>query len=424
MRAFVNDDKGYLDWLVAHQDGFVVNAFARPTADYLMLHRADCHTINGKPARGDSWTRRGYAKICASSIQELTDWARQETGGALQPCGTCHPIRGDQELAFTGSGGDHQPMQTVRRPIVQFAISIPQFVNDGAFDPDTFRGYMQRAEALGFVSAWTQEQLFGRKPALDPLTAMTYAAACTERIRLGCAVFVLPLHSPVHLAKSLSSLDQVSRGRIEVGIGSGGRHRDFAAFGIGSENVGDRFTEAIQVMQACWTGGPISHGGEIWQIDRADMEPKPFQKPYPPLWFGAHKPVALRRAVQFGDGFFGAGSSTTAQFAREVIALREILAQADRDPASFPIAKRVYIGVDDDGERVRQRVATALEELYGAHGRANGIAAVAVAGTPDECVQGLQEVAAAGAETIMLNPLFDDLAQMERLTAEVIPALA
>ena len=307
---------------------------------------------------------------------------------------------------------------------MQFAISIPQFVSDGAFDPDAFRGYMQRAEELGFVSAWTQEQLFGRKSAIDPLTAMTYAAACTERIRLGCAVFVLPLHSPVHLAKSISSLDQVSRGRIEVGVGSGGRHRDFAAFGVAAAHIGDRTTEAIQIMRACWTGSPITHSGENWQIDRAEMEPKPFQKPYPPLWFGAHKRVALRRAVQFGDGFFGAGSSTTAQFAQEVVVLREILAQQDRDPATFPVAKRVYIGVDDDGERVRQRVATALEDLYGTHGRANGIAAVAVAGTPEACVQGLREVADAGAGTIMLNLLFDDLAQMERLTTEVIPELA
>lgn len=307
---------------------------------------------------------------------------------------------------------------------MQFAISIPQFVSDGAFDPDGFGTYMHRAETLGFVSAWTQEQLFGSKPSIDPLTAMTYAAACTERIRLGCAVFVLPLHSPVHLAKSLSSLDQVSRGRVDVGVGSGGRQRDFAAFGIMADNVGDRFTEAIRVMRACWTGASITHGGDIWQIDRAEMEPKPFQKPYPPLWFGAHKPVSLRRAVQYGDGFFGAGSSTTAQFAREVVALREILDQAGRDPASFPIAKRVYIGVDDNAERVRQRVATALEELYGPHGRVRGIAAVAVAGMPEECVQGLREVAAAGAGTIMLNPLFDDLAQMERLASEVMPHVA
>src|SRR5258708_37352018 len=100
---------------------------------------------------------------------------------------------------------------------MRFAISIPQFFADGAFDPSGFRAFMARAEALGFDSAWTQEQVLGSMPHLSPIETMTYAAACTERLRLGCVVFVTPLHSPVHLAKSLSKLDQISRGRPEVG---------------------------------------------------------------------------------------------------------------------------------------------------------------------------------------------------------------
>src|SRR5262249_43473963 len=107
---------------------------------------------------------------------------------------------------------------------LRFAIAIPQFVADGAFDPAGFRAYLARGERLGFESAWTQEQVVGHAmPLLNPIPAMTYAAACTERLRLGCAVFVTPLHSPVHLAKSLSTLDQLSRGRLEVGVGTGGR---------------------------------------------------------------------------------------------------------------------------------------------------------------------------------------------------------
>ena len=105
---------------------------------------------------------------------------------------------------------------------MRFAISIPQFVSDGEFDPARFRAYMARAEALGFESAWTLEQTLGTMPFMSPLQTMSYAAACTERIRLGCVVFVTPLHSPVHLAKDLSSLDQLSRGRIEIGVGTGG----------------------------------------------------------------------------------------------------------------------------------------------------------------------------------------------------------
>ena len=97
---------------------------------------------------------------------------------------------------------------------MRFAIAIPQFHRDGAFDPAAFRAHLARTEALGFESAWTQEQVLGTKPFLGPMEVMAYAAACTERLRLGCAVFVTPLHSPLHLAKSLSTLDQLSRGRL------------------------------------------------------------------------------------------------------------------------------------------------------------------------------------------------------------------
>ena len=136
---------------------------------------------------------------------------------------------------------------------MRFAISIPQFVSDGEFDPADFRAYMARAEALGFESAWTLEQPLGMMPFLSPLQTMSYAAACTERIRLGCVVFVTPLHSPVHLAKDLSTLDQLSRGRIDVGVGTGGRHRMFSAFQVDSTSLVARFNEGLRLMKALWT---------------------------------------------------------------------------------------------------------------------------------------------------------------------------
>ena len=102
---------------------------------------------------------------------------------------------------------------------MKFAIAIPQFYADGEFDPASFREYLARAEELGFESAWTQESTLAVGPQLSPIEAMTYAAACTERIRLGCVVFVSTLHGPVHLAKSLSSLDQLSRGRRRTAAG-------------------------------------------------------------------------------------------------------------------------------------------------------------------------------------------------------------
>ena len=304
---------------------------------------------------------------------------------------------------------------------MRFAIAIPQFYADGEFDPAAFRAYLTRAEELGFDSAWAQEQLLGSWNQFAPIEAMTYAAACTQRLRLGCAVFVSTLYSPVHLAKSLSTLDQLSRGRIEIGVGTGGKGRPFAAFGVDPGRYITRFTEGIALMKALWTQSLVTFDGEFWQLQDAPMEPKPFQKPYPPLWFGAAGEPALRRAVRLGDGFFGAGSSPTARFAEQVAVVRAALAEAGRPTESFPIAKRVYVAIDDNAGRARNRMNTALTELYG-H-RVEAIEAAAVAGTAADCARELHQVAEAGAELILCTALFDQAEQMEQLAAAVIPKL-
>ncbi len=305
---------------------------------------------------------------------------------------------------------------------MRFAIAIPQFYADGEFDPAAFRAYFGRAEELGYDSAWAQEQVLGSAPQLGPVEAMTYAAACTQRLRLGCVVFVSTLHSPVQLAKSLSTLDQLTEGRLDIGIGTGGKHRPFAAFGVGPERYVARFTEGLALMKALWTEPRVTFDGEFWQLDGAAMEPKPVQKPHPPVWFGANGPAALRRATRLGDGFFGAGSAPTARFAEQVQIVRQALADAGLRAADFPIAKRVYIAVDDDGRRARDRVNAALERLYGV--RSTDIEAAAIAGTAADCAGELARVAAAGAELILFTPLFDQAQQAERIAADVIPRLA
>jgi probable F420-dependent oxidoreductase len=305
---------------------------------------------------------------------------------------------------------------------MRFAIAIPQFYSDGEFDPAGFRAYLTRAEELGFDSAWTQEQTLGSWNQFAPIEAMTYAAACTQRLRLGCVVFVSTLYSPVHLAKSLSTLDQLSRGRIEIGVGTGGRGRPFAAFGVDPARYVARFSEGVALMKALWTEPRVTFDGEFWQLKDAAMEPKPFAKPYPRLWFGAAGEPALRRAVRLGDGFFGAGASPTAAFAEQVTVVRAALAEAGRPAGSFPIAKRVYIAIDNDAGRARARMNTALTDLYG-H-RVETIEAAAVAGTAADCVRELRLVADAGAELILCTALFDQAEQMEQLAAAVIPQLA
>jgi probable F420-dependent oxidoreductase len=302
---------------------------------------------------------------------------------------------------------------------MKFALAIPQFYADGEFDPAAFLAYFARAEELGFDSAWTQESMLGAGPQLGPIEAMTYAAACTQRMRLGCVVFVSTLHSPVHLAKSVSTLDQLSQGRLEIGVGTGGKNRPFAAFGVDPARYLSRFTEGIALMKALWTEPLVTFDGEFWQLKDMAMEPKPFQKPFPPLWFGGASEPALRRAVRLGHGFFGAGSSSTAKFAEQVQIVRAALAETSRPAEDFPIAKRVYIAIDEDAGRARTRANAALEGIYG-H-RVPAIEAAAIAGTAAGCVREVNQVAAAGAELILFTALFDQREQMEQLAADVIP---
>jgi alkanesulfonate monooxygenase SsuD/methylene tetrahydromethanopterin reductase-like flavin-dependent oxidoreductase (luciferase family) len=302
---------------------------------------------------------------------------------------------------------------------MRFAVTLPQHVPDGSFQPNELRDYLGRAEELGFEGAWITEQVVGLIPHPNPAEMIAFAAALNDALRFGCAVHVTPLHHPIHLAKSISTLDQLTRGRLEVGVGIGGRARLWPAFGIDDDVLVTRFLEGLQVMKALWTEPRATVPGRFWPLEQIPMEPKPFQKPHPPVWFGASHPAALRRAVEHGNGFFGAGSSTTAAFTEQVRIVHAALHETGRSQESFRIAKRVYVAVDDDPDRARQRMAAELAAFYGPF--AANLGPVAVTGTPAECIAGVQAVADAGAELILLNALFDLPEQMERLAADVIP---
>jgi alkanesulfonate monooxygenase SsuD/methylene tetrahydromethanopterin reductase-like flavin-dependent oxidoreductase (luciferase family) len=231
-------------------------------------------------------------------------------------------------------------------------------------------------------------------------------------------VFLTVLRSPVPFAKSLATLDQLSGGRLIIGVGLGRPDRA-EAFGFDPATRVARFTEGVRLMKTLLTDRKVSFKGRFWQLDDATFEPKPVQKPHPPIWFGGSHPNALRRAVRLGDGFIGAGSVSTAQFADQVRILRELLAAEGRDPATFPLSKRVYIHVDDDARRAETHVMDWFAAYYGP-----GRQPPAVWGPPDECVARLREVADAGAELIVLTPLFDYANQLERLASSVVPHLS
>ncbi len=306
--------------------------------------------------------------------------------------------------------------------MTSFGIAIPQTVEDGRFDGPGAQAFLRRAEELGFESGWTQEQVLGDFPDLAPMETLAYAAACTTRLRLGCAVLVSSLHSPLHLALSIASVDQLSGGRLEVGIGTGGGYRPFEAFGVDRTSYVARFNEGLALMRRMWTEERVDFDGRFWQLTDAAMEPKPVQPGGPPIWFGGAHPAAVRRAVAHADGFFGAGSQTTAAFAAQVEVARRALDAAGRDPATFRIAKRVYLTVDDDADRARRRMGDGLRRVYSNFGLGD-LTPVSVTGPVEAVVAGLQEVIDAGADLVMVNTLFDDTEQMERIAAEVLPRL-
>ena len=299
-------------------------------------------------------------------------------------------------------------------------VAIPQTFPDGRIEPRRIQSFVQRAEALGFHSAWVVEHTFGAMPALAPIELLTYAAAMTERLQLGAAVLLTALRTPVQTAKSLATLDQLSGGRLIVGVGLGGNPKVYPAFGLTAERRAARFAEGLRVMKRLWTEPQVTLDGEFYQLENASVQPRPLQTPHPPLWFGGHHELALRRAVELGDGFIGAGSASTATFAEQMKVLRSILAERGRDPASFPIGKRVYLAIDRDRARAGKRLA----EWFGAfYGRPALAEEVSVWGDVDTCVEGLRAVAAAGSGFLMLNPVFDEAEQLERIAADLAPRL-
>ncbi|OMC43496.1 LLM class flavin-dependent oxidoreductase [Mycobacterium sp. IS-1264] len=307
---------------------------------------------------------------------------------------------------------------------MRFSIAIPQFDFDG-FDDAGLRVFLSRAEELGFEGGWVLEQIVGDAPLLAPLELLAYCAACTQRLRLGVAVLVSSLHDPLQLASAVTAVDRLSHGRLDVGVAPGGGFRRFAAFGVEKSTYISYFTEGLDLMKAAWSDEPrVSFHGRFRDVDDLPIQPKPVQRPHPPIWFGGLAPKALARAVRHGDSFLGAGSSTTEAFAEAVGIVRRELDEQHKDPAHFTIGKRVYLMIDDDAARARERVLAGLRRIYG---EMSGIDAVPVSGTPDDVARGLREVIDAGAEMLLLNPVAADVAengaQMERLAAEVIPQL-
>lgn len=229
-------------------------------------------------------------------------------------------------------------------------VGVPLF----GVRPEHMTSVAQRAEALGFESVWVPEhlvfptQIVSRypyakdgvppinpaTPLLDPLIVLTQIAARTERIRLGTNIYILPLRHPLQTARMAMTLDLLSNGRLEFGVGVGWLAEEFAAAGIDFETRAGRTRECVRVLKALWTESEPEFHGRYFSFGPVKFEPKPVQKPHPPLIFGGETDAALKRAAALGDGWYGVGHSPESA-AVQTQKLRTLLLEHERGDVKF-----------------------------------------------------------------------------------------
>jgi probable F420-dependent oxidoreductase len=281
-------------------------------------------------------------------------------------------------------------------------------------DMEELRRTAQRADELGFRDLWVTENTLDDAFSLDPMVALSYAAAVTRRIRLGVSVVVLPLHSPIHVAHQVATLDYVSGGRAVLGVGLGraGHYRDFQ---VPLERRVRRFNEGVELIKALWTRTPADYHGEFFDVQEG-MTMRPVQQPHPPIWLGGGHPDALRRAARIADGWMGAGGSSMAGLAEAVPILKDALAKEGRDPEGFAISKRVFMSVHEKAEVAQAEALRWFTEVY--HNPAmletNGFY-----GTPGQAREFIEETLSVGANHLLLNPVTRYEEQLEALAGVV-----
>ncbi|MHB8576831.1 MAG: LLM class flavin-dependent oxidoreductase [Dehalococcoidia bacterium] len=327
----------------------------------------------------------------------------------------------------------------------------PAWAEDAVYDTELAQ--MIAAEALGFTSVWVAEHHFsdyGLCPVPPVLAA--HVAARTRGLRVGMAVSLLPLHDPIILAEQLAVLDQVSDGRLDVGIGRGGQGPDYETFGVAYADSRAREEEGIALLRACWTGEPIHFAGRFRAVDGVRMTPRPRQRPHPPLFMAANSTESNSTAARLGLPTLSSFFIPATELARRLGAYREEALAAghpseavdDRIDRSWGM-RCAYVA-DDHAAAVRavegpfmayqERLASRVNVRNRlGYGQLRPFAdyldlGLASFGSPDEVVEGLgRSVDATGNPRIMLQmalaglPGADTRRSMELFAAKVMPQM-
>lgn len=249
--------------------------------------------------------------------------------------------------------------------------------NGPAADPSALGALAKAAEYLGFDSIWVSDHVVvperisssypystdgqfptsATQPYLDPLAVLCFIAGTTRRVRLGTHVLVLPYRHPLVTAKLVGTLDNLSGGRVDLGIGVGWMREEFEALDSPSyERRGAVTDEQVRVLKAVWTEDVASFEGEFYRFDRLGAHPHPVQKPHPPIWVGGHTPPALRRTARLADGWLPIGARPPADLPpHEIAAALEVIRaeaeKAGRNPSSLRVCFSTRVDLNGTEQR-------------------------------------------------------------------------
>ncbi len=306
-------------------------------------------------------------------------------------------------------------------------------VDSGAGFRD-FVDYNVEAELLGYRSTFLVEHHFtGFGQVSATLNLLTWIGARTTTLRLGTAVLVLPWHNPVLLAEQVATLDLLSGGRVDFGIGKGYRHNEFAGFCVPMTEADVRFDECVSVMTKAWTSEtPWSHQGTYWQFNDVVVEPPTAQKPHPPLWMGAGSPASIKKVAALGYNMLLGQFDSFEEIAEEVALFKaEVEAQGQTfDPMRVAVARSLNV------TRTAAEYEKALETRMAGRRRTQHLAqrpdfadtreaaeAGTLYGTPDDIAVKLQALRDMGVEYVLLN-CAGGLPSLRRFARELLPAFA
>ena len=309
-----------------------------------------------------------------------------------------------------------------------------------------FREFVERnieAEALGYYSTFLVEHHFtGFGQVSATLNLLTWIAARTTTLRLGTAVMTLPWHNPVLLAEQAATIDLLSDGRLDFGIGQGYRHNEFAGFCIPMEEAEERFEESLAVILKAWTSDARwSHRGKYWRFEDIVVEPPPAQKPHPPLWMGAGRPASIKKVAAYGFNLLLDQFAPFDQIGERIALFKsEVQARGRRfDPMSVAVPRSVNV-VMTAAERAkaletrlaaRRRMERLAQRRDGQHKASimsyadtlEAAEAGVLYGTPDEIAAKLQTLRDGGAEYVLLNSV-GGIESLRRFAHELRPAFS